>query len=276
MSANTSYRICPTDGLLTKDDYRFGFGLDMYLYNRINEARKQRGLQTRDDFKEDWDSREGYSIDGKRLNTRFHPFHNLYLIEKSTGHRYIVDAVHKHHYYGFYIVLSIRKEGTKSHGQAIWKNYTCKDPTVLEGLKEAHERFYSEDELMEIEKNKKFPHTIFFFESGKWNESSGSISRNTMNASYHKFDKGDIYFRFNGEKIYCMELNGENTKGYDMDYGIGLEAHYGKSIDVNDLMKLLHRNYYYTYAEVTRKLIARGFKNMWVAEPPKKPWLKDS
>lgn len=268
MSANASYRICPESGLLKEKDYRFGFGLDTSLYNRISAVRKEKGLKTRDDFKKDWDSRTGFAIDGSRLHTRHHPLHDLLLIEKSTGSRYIVDSVHKHHHFGFYLVLSIRKEGTQSHGQAIWINYSCKEPSIIEGLKEAHERFYSYDELLEIQKNKKFPHNIYFFESGIWNESHSSISRNMLSPSYHYFKKGDIYLRFNGKKIYCKEFNGENSRFYDDSFGMASETHYGTTININDFMKMLHENYYHTFVEITKKLIAKGF-DIWIANPPK-------
>lgn len=134
-------RVTPEGQHIKTQDYRFGFGLHLSHYNLVEEARLKRGLPTRKDFTEDWDTREGYNIAGKRLHTRHHPYQDLHLIERETGKRYIVDSVHKHHYFGFYMVLLVREEGSQSHGVVCWENISCHDPITLEGIKEAHERF---------------------------------------------------------------------------------------------------------------------------------------
>lgn len=135
------YRIKPETANLTAADYVTGFGMDTQHYARVNDARKSIGLPHRDDFKKSWDSRTGFAIDGTRLNTCPHPYHKLQLVERETGKSYIVDAVYKHHYFGYYIMLLIRESGSNSHGTAYWENISCMDPTVIDGIKEAKERF---------------------------------------------------------------------------------------------------------------------------------------
>lgn len=143
------YRIKPIGTFLTEDDYQYGFGINTSLYNKIdaarikyNELHPENQLPLKDSFIEDYDVRIGFNIAGKPFNTRHHVYHDLKLYENETGKRYVVDSVHKHHYFGYYIMLLIRAEGSNSHGSIYWENITCKDPTVIEGIEEAHSRFY--------------------------------------------------------------------------------------------------------------------------------------
>lgn len=136
-----SYRVTPEGTYLKKEDYRFGFGIDLSLYHKIQVEREKRRLQTREDFREDYDTRTGHNIEGKPFNTRHHPLHDLKLVERESGKRYVVDSVHKQHFMGYYIMLLVREEGTKSHGVAYWENITCKDHNILEGIEDAHRRF---------------------------------------------------------------------------------------------------------------------------------------
>lgn len=169
------YRITPEGQFLKVEDYkllangkRYGFGLNNHHYQKVCEAReeynkkipstsidwhsglitKKERLSTRNDFKEDYDTRDGYAIDGTPFHTRPHPYHKLKLREKETGKTYLVDSVHKQHYFGYYILLLVRAEGTQSHGSVYWENISCKDHNILEGIQEAHERF----EVLESEK----------------------------------------------------------------------------------------------------------------------------
>jgi hypothetical protein len=269
MSAKANYRVMPEGQYIKQEDYRFGFGLDNNLCNRIHQERLKRGLPTRDNYKEDWDTRSGENIEGKPFHTRHHPFHDLKLIERETGKRYIVDSVHKQHYMGYYMVLLVREEGTKSHGIAYWKNISCHEPNILEGIKEAHERFWTEEEMLaeERKKVKKFPHNIHFFELNQWGETHSSISRDVLSPSYTNFKDGDIYFRFNGTKVNCKQMNGESNKFYDSSFGMGTETHYGKTINVNFLIETLYKDYYDTYVELINVLNSRGFKITLVDRP---------
>jgi len=149
------YRITPEGKFLKKEDYKVlqdgkihGFGLSSTHYNQVHKARIQYNilhpdnpLPLREDFKEDWDVRTGFNIENKPFNTRYHPYHDLRLFEKETGKIYVVDSVHKHHYFGYYIMLLAREEGSKSHASIIWENISCQDPTTLEALQEAKDRF---------------------------------------------------------------------------------------------------------------------------------------
>jgi len=128
-----------------------GFGMDTQLYRLVSNAREKANeeidndpkyrLPTREDFKETFDTRTGFAIDGTALCTGYHPWHDNVLIKKETGEKYIIDLVSKHHYYGSYWVIMFRKEGTKSHGTIFWENIDCHDPTMLEGIEDAHLRF---------------------------------------------------------------------------------------------------------------------------------------
>lgn len=114
---------------------------------------------------------------------------------------------------------------------------------------------------------------IHFFELKEWNENSLGISKLIMSPSYRKFDRGDIYFRFNGNKIHCKQFTGESNNFYDQDFGAGEENHRAKTIDVNDLIVWLYHNSYSMYEKLIKKLIDRGFNiELWeqnnnVAQP---------
>lgn len=143
-----NYRINPEGKFIEDDDYRLGFGLDTSHYFKVTKAREEYNklhsdnpLPMREQFSEEWDVRKGHTITGRKLNKRYHPLQELRLVEKETGITYHVDAVHKQHYMGYYIMLIIRKDGTKSHGTIYWENISCLDPIVLLGLQETKERF---------------------------------------------------------------------------------------------------------------------------------------
>lgn len=157
------YRIKPIGKFIEEKDYISGFGMDDSHYMRVCQARneynkknnvdiKKSGvhvvsitlsetLTIREDFSEEWDSREGFNITGKKLNTRYHPLHDIKLIENATGNIYLVDAVYKQHYFGYFISLLVRKEGTESHGMAYWENISSLDPIIIGGIEETKKRF---------------------------------------------------------------------------------------------------------------------------------------
>jgi hypothetical protein len=143
-----------------------GFRLYSYHYRMVREARKKHNdeirekiselsdeevrefkrlesqlLPLREDFKEAYDTREGYDITGAPLSTGYHPWHDRVLVEKETGTKYIIELVCKHHDYGYYWVIIARKEGTKSHATIWWENISCRYNVVLEGIAEARERY---------------------------------------------------------------------------------------------------------------------------------------
>ena len=146
-----------------------GFRLYSYHYRMVREARKKHNdeireklsnlsdgedfnakefkrleaqiLPLREDFKEAYDTREGYDITGAPLSTGYHPWHDKVLVEKETGTKYIIELVCKHHDYGYYWVIIARKEGTRSHATIWWENESCRYPIVLEGIEESRKRF---------------------------------------------------------------------------------------------------------------------------------------
>lgn len=135
------HRIKPLSSTLSNTDYVYGFGMDTSHYNRVHNKRKELGLDTRDNYIDSWDSRTGFDITGAPLNTKYHPLHDVKLLEKETGKIYIIDLVCKHHHYGYYIMLLIRQEGSKSHGSVLWENISCLDNDTLNSIKENQERF---------------------------------------------------------------------------------------------------------------------------------------
>lgn len=155
------YRIKPIGKFLEEKDYISGFGMDDSHYMKVCQARKEwnnnepetiiyKGnmiledwwhIPLREDFSEEWDSREGYAITRRKLNTRYHPLHDIKLIENETGDIYLVDAVYKQHYFGYFISILTRKEGTDSHGMAYWENISSLDPIITGGIEETKKRF---------------------------------------------------------------------------------------------------------------------------------------
>jgi hypothetical protein len=143
-----------------------GFRLYSSHYRMVREARKKHNNEIREkiselsdeqvrefkrlesqllplgeDFKEAYDTREGYDITGAPLSTGYHPWHDRVLVNKKTGTKYIIELVCKHHDYGYYWVIIARKEGTKSHTTIFWENISCRYSVVLEGIAEARERY---------------------------------------------------------------------------------------------------------------------------------------
>lgn len=147
------HRVIPTGKFITEKDYIKGFGVDNDHYLKVIKARQEynkkyfferfykKPLALRDDFNEVWDARIGVGIDGVPFNTRHHEWHNKKLIEQKTNKVYVIDAVFKHHYFGFYYSLLIREENSESHGIISWENINCYDPTILNDIVKSHKRF---------------------------------------------------------------------------------------------------------------------------------------
>lgn len=135
-----SYRIKPETDNLKKDDYKLGFGIDTSHYFKVKKERMKLGLPLTEDFTDKWDSRKGYDITGKKLPFKYHELHDKKLINKK-GEVYIIDAVYKQWYLGFYIAIAIRKEGTKSHGIRYIKNISSKCPLIIKGISETKSEF---------------------------------------------------------------------------------------------------------------------------------------
>jgi hypothetical protein len=134
-------RTIPTLKTIKKKDYIKGFGLDTSHYAKVKEARKKHNLENssplplREEFKEVYDVRTGFYIDGTEIPTKHHPYHDCHLINKK-GEKYIIETVVKCHYLGYYIQLVVRKDGTKSHATIIWENINSHCPIIKESVKE--------------------------------------------------------------------------------------------------------------------------------------------
>ncbi len=141
------HRIIPKSKTLKKTDYRFGFGMDYSFYMKLDAARVKYNethsdkLPVRADFKDDYDLRTGFSIDGRAFNTRPHPILGRTIKHIKSGETYIVEGIYKHFEFGYYWTVLMRREGTKSHGTLYWENINCKDPTIVKLIKSSQKNW---------------------------------------------------------------------------------------------------------------------------------------
>ena len=70
-----------------------------------------------------------------------HPMLGKRLRNTQTGKIYVVERVTSVWLDGFYEQMTIREEGTKSHGLIFWTNQSSKHEGVIEGVKEANEKY---------------------------------------------------------------------------------------------------------------------------------------
>ena len=131
----------PTSDILSKEDYKYPFTFNHELYMAIIEERKRRGLPIRGEYKESYDTRTGYYIDGTRINTRHHPYHDMWLVDKITGEKFIIDCVTVQHDFGKYITLTKRAPDSESHGVVIFENISCHYPFIIEQIELAKEQY---------------------------------------------------------------------------------------------------------------------------------------
>ena len=123
---------------INKSDFRLGFGIDLELLSKIHKARITHNknnsdrLPTRDDFEELYDKRSGYYIDGTKIETKYHHYHDKSLLNTQTGKIYSIDTVKIENYWGRYMTLGLREIGSKSHKHIVFLNYTCNDPDIIE------------------------------------------------------------------------------------------------------------------------------------------------
>jgi len=104
---------------LQKEDFINGFGINTNLLRKVIDAK---GIKHE---REQYDNRIGYYITGEKINTRIHPLHSKRLLNIETGKRYVIDTVTYCHWYGEYISLMVRVEGSKSHKEVLWENISC-------------------------------------------------------------------------------------------------------------------------------------------------------
>ena len=136
-----SQRFIPVNSDIPADKYNLGWGMDLDLYMKIQEARKDKNLLSRETFTSNFDSRSGYYIDGAEIVTNPHPYHNMWLVDNETGERFHIDVVSYHHQHGQYISVSKRAEGSQSHGMVILKNLFSHDPFIIKQVAKAEKQY---------------------------------------------------------------------------------------------------------------------------------------
>jgi hypothetical protein len=132
----------------SKEDSIAGFGIDTDHYIKVrharlkyNEENPEDKIPTHLDFTERYDIRTGFYIDGTKIETKRHHYHDYHLVEKETGTKYHIDLVCVDYHYGKYLSFMTRKDGTQSHGQSIWELMGCNEPDILARWEKAHSRF---------------------------------------------------------------------------------------------------------------------------------------
>lgn len=148
LPGNVYYRFTYSKKYLKKKHFVQPFGINSDLCNMINKARikyneenPDNKLPVREDFKDHYDNRIGYYVDGTKINTRIHPLHSKQLMDVKTKKKYIIDTVTIMHYYGSYMTLMVREEGSKSHKQVMWENYTSMEPDNIKRIKQNRKQF---------------------------------------------------------------------------------------------------------------------------------------
>jgi len=145
---NVYHRITYSKKNLKKKDFITGFGYYSEILNQIHQARikyneenPDKKLPLRGEFHDQYDNRIGHYITGEKINTRIHPLHDKQLMDVNTKQKYIIDTVTYSNWYGKYITLMVRKEGSKSHGHILWENISCLEPGVIRDIKKNQKKF---------------------------------------------------------------------------------------------------------------------------------------
>jgi hypothetical protein len=120
---------------LTVDDFKSGYGFNSSLYLEVVKKRKDGKLHRSMNYYHE----NSYAIDGSFRKKAYHPLLNHILIrtnEDGTEEELIIESVHRHWHIGYYWMLIYRKEGTKSHGQLMYKNENCICDWLIESIEE--------------------------------------------------------------------------------------------------------------------------------------------
>lgn len=132
------YRVIPTKlNNLKETDYIKGFGINEYLYREILKAK---GLSF-GTYSERYDNREGYYIDGTKINTRIHSLHSKLLIDIKSGKKYEIDTVSYLNYFGKYVTLMVREVGSLSHKEVLWENISCHYPLFISDIEKNQKKY---------------------------------------------------------------------------------------------------------------------------------------
>ena len=122
--------------MLLKKDIIQPFTLNSEHYYKVIAARRAKNLPTSNDYKIVWDCRVGFDITGKPLETKYHPYHDMWLVDKKTQKEYQIDTICYLHHGGYYVSLSVREKNSLSHKIVWWKNISCHNDIILNHIKE--------------------------------------------------------------------------------------------------------------------------------------------
>ena len=112
---------------------------DHYL-NVIRE-REKRGLETSKDYKQIFDNRTGYYIDGTKIETKHHNLHNYKLVNNKTNKTYRIDVVSYNTFCGKHISLTVCDEKTGSHKVIDYISISCSLPLIVDSIKQNQEKY---------------------------------------------------------------------------------------------------------------------------------------
>lgn len=131
----------------------FGYGNPMISeqlkhYREVRKARRKQRLPVLTDQVK-WDHRadENNEIG---LTNRFgreevegtdHPLLEMELYDTEEDRVVVVDSVSNCWHDGFYIQMAVRDKNTDSHALIFWENVNCENPSILDGIEEAQERY---------------------------------------------------------------------------------------------------------------------------------------
>lgn len=135
-------RFIYTGKYLKKKHFIMGYGQCSELINKVHKARVEYNkthtlkLPINDQYRDTYDNRTGYYIDGTKIETRIHALHSKQLVNKKTGVRYIIDTITYQNWFGKYMEIGMRQEGSRSHKHIIWENFTSKNPMIVKNSKQ--------------------------------------------------------------------------------------------------------------------------------------------
>lgn len=117
-------------------------------YHKVKRVRKEQGLPVYTEQAK-WhrlaDENDVVGVTGRfgreKVEGSEHPLLGTKLRDTETGDTYVVDSVSNCWLDGFYIQMAIREEGTSDHGLIFWENVSSEDKSIIEGVKEANEKY---------------------------------------------------------------------------------------------------------------------------------------
>ena len=130
-------------------DFRYGNPMtteQLEHYRKVKRKRKEEDLpvlteQAKWDRHADDDGTLHVYGETEQIEGNEHPLLGMRLQDTESGSTYVVDSVLNCWHDGFYIQMAIREEGTKSHALIFWENINSENESIIEGVKEAQEKY---------------------------------------------------------------------------------------------------------------------------------------